>query len=43
MSEESASSTHFDSLRSILGGASVFVTGQAFRKLDGFVNRIRNV
>jgi O-antigen/teichoic acid export membrane protein len=36
MSEESATSTHFDSLRSILGGASVFVSGQAFRKLAGF-------
>jgi O-antigen/teichoic acid export membrane protein len=36
MSEESATSTNFDSLRSILGGASVFVTGQAFVKLAGF-------
>jgi O-antigen/teichoic acid export membrane protein len=35
MSEESASA-HFDSLRSILGGASVFVLGQAFVKLAGF-------
>ena len=36
MSEQSATSTHFESLRSILGGASVFVTGQAFVKLAGF-------
>lgn len=36
MSEESATSAHFDSLRSIFGGASVFVTGQAFFKLAGF-------
>lgn len=36
MSEQSTSSTHFDSLRSILGGASVFVSGQAFLKLAGF-------
>jgi O-antigen/teichoic acid export membrane protein len=36
MSEQSTTSTHFESLRSILGGASVFVTGQAFVKLAGF-------
>jgi len=36
MSEESATSAHFESLRSILGGASVFVFGQAFVKLAGF-------
>ncbi len=35
MSEQSANA-HFDSLRSILGGASVFITGQAFVKLAGF-------
>jgi O-antigen/teichoic acid export membrane protein len=37
MSKQSTSSTHFESLRSILGGASVFVSGQAFVKLAGFV------
>jgi O-antigen/teichoic acid export membrane protein len=36
MSEESATSTHFESLRSVLGGASVFVSGQMFVKLVGF-------
>jgi O-antigen/teichoic acid export membrane protein len=36
MSEESATSTHFESLRSILGGASVFISGQMFVKLAGF-------
>lgn len=36
MSEESASSTYFESLQSIFSGASVFVTGQAFVKLAGF-------
>lgn len=36
MSEESAASTHFESLRSILGGASAFISGQMFVKLTGF-------
>ncbi|EMA54328.1 flippase [Halococcus thailandensis] len=36
MSEESATSTHFESLRSILGGASAFISGQMFVKLTGF-------
>lgn len=36
MSGESATSTHFESLRSILGGASAFISGQMFVKLAGF-------
>ena len=36
MSEQSATSMYFDSLQSILGGASVFITGQAFLKFAGF-------
>ena len=34
--EHSTASSHFESLRSILGGASAFVSGQAFVKLAGF-------
>ena len=35
--EQSTANSHFESLRSILGGASVFVSGQVFVKLTGFV------
>lgn len=34
--EHSSASSRFESLRSILGGASVFVSGQAFVKFTGF-------
>ncbi|WP_435078884.1 flippase [Halococcus sp. AFM35] len=37
MREESASNTYFESLQSIFGGASVYVFGQLFVKLTGFV------
>ena len=36
MSKESTTGTHSESLRSILGGASVFISGQMFVKLAGF-------